>query len=238
MLAEKGKGLECAHCKVCTLQDTQITAVQGGLDENLRCHSGEEAIALLMDGKIHQGGISRALGVAVGTRRLEQLKKGESKRGQEWHAAKECSYTPARKSAMEADTSRRFKVRAWADCLPTYQNISRRSRGDGPNIYKVVYGDGDDFHGHCLRCGDQCVESMQHNVMLCDCPVGANARRELLMAIAGKWEDAGLGEEWAQGNWLQPDTAIKFEVHARMAGLVGLGWASAMACCRAHIEPG
>ena len=130
-LAEKGKGLECAHCKVRMLQDKRITNVQDGMDEELLCYSGEDAIALVVNGNIHQGSISRALAVAVGARRLHQLQHGELVRGQQWKtAAKECSYIPARKSAMEADTSRRFKVRAWADCLPTYQNISRRSRGE------------------------------------------------------------------------------------------------------------
>jgi len=176
------------------LQDKRITNVQDGMDEELLCYSGEDAIALVVNGNIHQGSISRALAVAVGARRLHQLQHGELVRGQQWKtAAKECSYIPARKSAMDADTSRRFKVRAWADCLPTYQNISRRSRGEGLNIYKVEYADGDEFHGHCLRCGEQSVESMQH--MACDCPAGVNARRELLMRIAGRWEAEGLGNE-------------------------------------------
>jgi len=111
---------------------------------------------------------------------------------------------------MGADTSHRFKVRAWADCLPSYQNISSRSRGVGINIYNVVYADGLDFPGYCCRCGEQQIESMQH--IFCECPVSMSKRRELLILIDSKWEEAGLAEEWFRGNWLRSNVGDELDV--------------------------
>ena len=84
-------------------------------------------------------------------------------------------------------------MRARADCLPTYQNIAKRARGDGPNIYKHVWAKGEEFEGTCPLCGTG-VETLQH--ALAECPATLQLREETLKSIDARWSTAGMGKIW------------------------------------------
>ena len=106
------------------------------------------------DGRVVQGDIVQALQEAGWEVRRHHLRCSASERARSWYWAREMSCGVARRQvACCTEVAQRFLVRAWADCLPTYQNIARRTRGEGPNIYKQVWGDGEEVGGECPLCG-------------------------------------------------------------------------------------
>ena len=152
-LADKGKVLDeaCMHAEA---YDGRQVVLCTGEQQQLLCQQGEDGYVLIGEEGLCQGSIVSELSHWIQHRHLRRLANGRSKRGAAWAEAHSLCWQVARSSAMDAKTSWRYKVRAWADCLPTYANLSQKARGDGPNVYKYVYGDGGAFEGHCLRgCG-------------------------------------------------------------------------------------
>ena len=221
-LAEEGKALDPAWMQARLTVGTVVKTLELGRSADLFVECGEErALLITSTGAVTQGPIAKVLETATSDRRIAALSDGASKKGNQWAMGRSLSWAPARKSAMGADTSWRFKVRAWADCLPTYENISKRAKGDGINIYKVVYADGDDFAGECSRCGESgAVESMAH--AFCTCVAGEAKRHEVELGIKAKWEEAGLGLVWDEVGWLQPQNQLIDEGWQSWWGWVGL----------------
>ena len=214
-LADQGKALEQGEHHV-EVFDGGITVLRSGYSKQLECRQGEDRYVLRSIQSICQGNIAAELATRSQDKRLGLMAGGKSQRAVGWTAAYDAAWKVARAGAMAAGTSQRFKVRAWADCLPTYQNMARRARGDGPNLYQIVYGDGGEFQGHCLRCREGVVESMNH--AFCECPAGTAHRQHIQDYIHGKWEEAGMGEVWTQVNWL----AVEYEGWEPWWGWVGL----------------
>ena len=117
------------------------------------------------------------------------MRCGQSERARSWYWAREMSWGEARCKVIGSGVaSRRFLVRAWADCLPTYQNIARRTRGVGPNIYRHVWRGGEEVKGECpLCCGG--TETLLH--ALSECPATPGVREEGIRALEHEWEGEG-----------------------------------------------
>jgi len=128
------------------------------------------------------------------------MRYGQSERARSWYWARDMSWGEARGKVVSSGVaSQSFLVRAWADCLPTYQNIARRTRGVGPNIYRVVWGNGEEVTGECPLCQGG-TETLPH--ALSECPATRALREEGLRATEHEWEGEGELEWWRrQGCW-------------------------------------
>ena len=154
------------------------------------------------DGRVVQGDIVQALQEAGWEVRRHHLRCSASERARSWYWAREMSCGVARRQvACCTEVAQRFLVRAWADCLPTYQNIARRTRGEGPNIYKQVWGDGEEVGGECPLCGGG-VETLLH--ALGECPATLAVRETGLRAIEQDWGTAGEAGWWRELRLLEP----------------------------------
>ena len=127
--ADRGKGLQEGHME----REEGRGALPAG-DKwcaDLSPLYGEGSCAVVgRDGRVVQGDIVQALQAAGWEVQRHYLRCSASERARSWYWAREVSCGAARRQvACCTEVPQRFLVRAWADCLPTYQNIARRTRG-------------------------------------------------------------------------------------------------------------
>ena len=205
-LAERGKHLDEGHWVLDW--DNEATSVQLGHTSSiapraagqLGSTAGEEPFVLIENtGDVCQGSVVDSLKSAVVQRHLRDLNGGASKRGREWERAHRASWAPAASALKHAST--RFRVRAWGNCLPTYEHEWRKVMADGDNLYKHMYGRCGPFDGTCKCCKAGVVDNMTH--IFVDCAAGPmqQARQATDKQIRSIWKDVGLEVEWRHLDW-------------------------------------
>ena len=101
----------------------KVRTLGKGGSQQLHRLSGEERVVLrkiMDDNQAYQGGIRKALKQVSQERSFGGLEEGGSKRGMSWEKASAKGEGGIRRKLCEQkDGSDRFRVRLWADVLPT-----------------------------------------------------------------------------------------------------------------------
>lgn len=183
----------------------KVQTLGKGGSQQLHRLAGEERVVLRKnrdDNQAYQGGIRKALKQVCQERRFRGLEEGGSKRGRAWEKAREKGEGGIRrKLCKQRDGSDRFRVRAWADVLPTYEGIAKKAGSGGVNPYREVYGEG--FTGECQCCGAGQVEDSAH--VFQHCTGGQEGRDRMVRAVDYLWKEAGLGRAWDLFRWVQQE---------------------------------
>ena len=131
---------------------------------------GEDTWHLIV-GKLHrgmvcEGDIPMAIKKASRERRLRAMRNASGRKVRDIANSVTLSNESLRKVRCTGNkVSTRFRIRALADALPTYQNEAQKITESDSNIYKAMYGD--TITGGKCMCGKG-VESMQHIMVECE----------------------------------------------------------------------
>ena len=116
----------------------------------------------------------------------------------------------------------RFKVRLWADALPTYKNMRHWHNADGNTnpaaaAWRHLVGDQGCCHA-CLGAATPQQESRGHVFMRC--PQAAPAHRAMITSITALWDEAGMGDVWDDINWFDDTTSNEWDPEWSYIGVV------------------
>ena len=111
--------------------------------------------------------------------------------------------------SKQKSVSSRYRVRAWAEVLPTYSNEVKKvhSNGNKADIYGDLLG-----QGECVCCSGKHPETMKHIVECEETMVQEDKqqrgkiRQETKTKVATIWRKAGLMDAWQEVGWLQGDS--------------------------------
>ena len=174
---------------------------------NLRCTTGDEHFTLRRQGQLCQGDISSSLkGAAVDARRNEMEEgtgsRPPSAKATQWLAMMKMSEDSiVGWMSKQKSVSSRYRVRAWAEVLPTYSNEVKKvnSNGNKADIYGDLLG-----QGECVCCSMKHPETMEHivecteNMVERDKQQRGKVRQEAKTKVATILRKAGLMDAWQE----------------------------------------
>ena len=152
-----------------------------------------------VDGRMCEGDIPAALKAAARQAMLHEMRGSSKQHKRDMAALINNSDPVTRAKAMRDASSRRFRVRALSQSLPTYPHEWQKVQGD--NEYARMY----DTHiaGGICPCSMQVPETMEHIFM--ECPFTAGVRKQAQGDIHKIWGAArgGVGR-WLELDWIDP----------------------------------
>ena len=157
---------------------------------------GDDDALLYHNNVLCQGSIAKAVKGAIDDTRMNEMEARARGSGLQNLIKKLKGSVDSARSAVAAATkkvSARFRVRLWAEVLPTYSTIAMRCNESETSreVYGELIG-----KGECRCCGGGHVETVDHVLEQCTHPEVAKARTAAQEKAAAAWKQEGELQAW------------------------------------------